>query len=41
MHWLDSDEAVCPLVWVGVHGVFCADRLPVSSSELLAYVYIG
>ena len=34
------NTGVCPLVF-GVHGVFCADRLPVSSSVFLAYVYIG
>ena len=34
------NTGVCSLV-VGVHGVFCADRLPVSSSVFLAYVYIG
>ena len=34
------NTGVCPLVF-GVHGVFCADGLPVSSSVFLAYVYIG
>ena len=38
-----DEHGVCPLVVlvVGVHGVFCADRLPVSTSVFLAYVYIG
>ena len=35
-----EEHGVCPLV-VGVHGVFCADRLSVSSSVFLAYAYIG
>ena len=26
---------------VGVHGVFCTDRLPVFTSVFLLYVYIG
>ena len=37
------NTGVCPLDLVfgvhGRHGVFCADRLPVSSSVFLAYVY--
>ena len=31
---------LCPLV-VGVHGVFCAGRLPVSPSVFLTNVYTG